>query len=473
MSTHSLRHLGDGALVHATRELAARERLTTAELLAHLAEVDARRLYVPAGYPSMYAWCVGELRFSEDEAYLRIRVARAAHQHPAIFPMLADGRLNLSTVRLLTPCLTTGNAPELLEACAGRSRAKVERVVAERFPRPDVPDLVMALGPGPAAGRELVPEPVHLPRGAGSDPALGTDGALTLAVAGGSLVPERVPDAGLRPAPGRVRSRVAALSAGRHALQCTIDQPTHDLLRRAQSLLGHTVPSGDLGPVLHRALAALVAQLEKRRFGATERPRACRRRGDADPRAIPAAVRRRVWERDRGRCTFVGDGGHRCESRHAIEFDHIQPIARGGESTPGNLRLRCRAHNHHEAERAYGRDFMAHQRDEAWRVREAERQRREAARCERDAARERERAAREVERRERAAASARIEELVPALRNLGLSVTDARLAAARAVGLPPDTPLERRLHAVLRTLAPRGTERVAFKPATAGASSSG
>jgi hypothetical protein len=92
-----------------------------------------------------------------------------------------------------------------------------------------------------------------------------------------------------------------------------------------------------------------------------------------------------------------------------------------------------------------------------------------AAACATDARAE----AREAERLDRDAAPPRIEELVPALRNLGLSLTDARLAAARAVDLPPDSTLEQRLHAVLRTLSPRGTERVRFAAETAATSSSG
>ena len=72
MSRYSLRHLPDSALLHELRSLVSQDRATTALLIAHLGEVDARRLYAPAGYPSMFEYCVGELRFSEDIAYKRI-----------------------------------------------------------------------------------------------------------------------------------------------------------------------------------------------------------------------------------------------------------------------------------------------------------------------------------------------------------------------------------------------------------------
>ena len=59
--------------------------------------------------------------------------------------MLADGRLNLSAVMLLTPHLTPDTADELLSAAARTDQGALERLLAERFPRPDAPTLVQAL----------------------------------------------------------------------------------------------------------------------------------------------------------------------------------------------------------------------------------------------------------------------------------------------------------------------------------------
>src|SRR6266487_3626377 len=101
MGTFSLVHLCDRDLLRDLAALVARERTATAALLAHIAEVDARRLYLPAGHPSMFHYCVHELHLSEDAAFKRIRAARAARQFPALFPALAEGRLHLSGVALL------------------------------------------------------------------------------------------------------------------------------------------------------------------------------------------------------------------------------------------------------------------------------------------------------------------------------------------------------------------------------------
>src|SRR5436309_10975285 len=106
MNEYSLSHLSDHALERALAESVARDRAATTSLLAHLAEFDARRLYVPAGYPSMHVYCIHELRLSEQAAYKRIYAARTARRFPVLFDALAAGRLHLSAVVLLGPFLT-------------------------------------------------------------------------------------------------------------------------------------------------------------------------------------------------------------------------------------------------------------------------------------------------------------------------------------------------------------------------------
>jgi hypothetical protein len=157
-------------------------------------------------------------------------------------------------------------------------------------------------------------------------------------------------------------SVVAPLSTQRFALQVTIDYDTYQRLCRAQELMSHALPSGDIAQVLDRALDLLVSKLEKRKFGATEKPRTRTRRASKNPRHIPAHVRRAVVQRDGGQCTFVGGDGHRCTARKFLEFDHAEEVARGGVATVANIRLRCSAHNQYQAECAFGAGFMERKR---------------------------------------------------------------------------------------------------------------
>jgi hypothetical protein len=76
-----------------------------------------------------------------------------------------------------------------------------------------------------------------------------------------------------------------------------------------------------------------------------------------------------VQERDGGRCAFVSEAGKRCAETRFLQFDHIDPVARGGEATGENLRLVCSAHNRYAAERVFGAEFMSRKREEARRAR--------------------------------------------------------------------------------------------------------
>jgi 5-methylcytosine-specific restriction endonuclease McrA len=370
MHKYWLSHLSDGALSRELAALVSRDRATTAELLAHVAEFDLRRLYAPAGYSSMHAYCVGELRLSEDAAMKRLQAARLARGFPVIFGMVADGRLHLSAVCLLSHWLTHDNAKDLLAAATHRTKAEIEKLIAERFPRPDVPARVLPIAVPPAV---LEPAPGQVDH---AKPERTCDGAVAMPLALSVGVQESEPAPGqvesrvpvnpqplLPPAP---RPRVAPLAPARYSVQFTAGQGTHDLLRRAEDLLGHRLNSEEMDQIFALGLQELIAQLEKQKFAATDHPRA--QRGPARGRHIPAEVKRRVQARDQGRCTYVSEHGRRCDARRFLEYDHIEPVARGGRSTVENPRLRCRAHNQYEAECAFGSGFMHEKRERARRA---------------------------------------------------------------------------------------------------------
>jgi 5-methylcytosine-specific restriction endonuclease McrA len=168
----------------------------------------------------------------------------------------------------------------------------------------------------------------------------------------------------ISPAPAD-RDRIKPLSAKTYCVQFTMDEATHELLQQAQSLLGHRVAPGDLADVFSRALKAYVQLLERAKFAATDAPRTPNRAPHENSRHIPAHVKRTVWKRDGGQCTFVGEGSNRCEERSGLEFDHVREFARGGRATVDNIRLRCRAHNQLHAEKTFGAGFMQDKREHA------------------------------------------------------------------------------------------------------------
>jgi 5-methylcytosine-specific restriction endonuclease McrA len=411
MNIRAFSHLGNQALLRRLAEELAHQHVSTATLLALIAEVDERLLYLPAGYPSMYSYCVHELHLTREAALKRIHAARAARQFEGVLDAVAEGRVHLSGVVMLAPKLTPENAGELLAAATHKTKAEIELLLAECFPQPDLPTRMEALAP-----------PLTL----GGDHA-------------------DVQEQSKSHAPGRVESpapwpRVAPLSAERYALQVTIGRGTHDKLRYVQALLGHAVPSADLAEVLDRTLDAAIVQLEKRKFAATSRPRP--QRCSSSPRHIPASVKRTVWERDGGQCSFVGENGNRCPARSRLEFDHVDPVARGGEATVEGIRLRCRAHNQYEAECVFGAGFMSDKRAEA--RAEARRQAKARAAATQNST---------APATEPSPEPSDDRDVTPYIRKLGYSAERARHVAALCASIP-NASLEERVRFALKHLMP-------------------
>ena len=129
--THSLTSFSDDDLLRRLSDLLGRSRRDEADLVAHIGEVDRRRLYAREASPSMFAYCTEVLHLSEAEAYLRIAAARAAREHPLLLTLLADGRLHLTAIAKLAPHLTPENREDILNRAAHRSKREIEELVAE------------------------------------------------------------------------------------------------------------------------------------------------------------------------------------------------------------------------------------------------------------------------------------------------------------------------------------------------------
>ncbi len=143
-------HLSDRELLDRLKHLAECERKATTSLIAHLAELDERRLYLAEGYSSLFTYCVQVLHLSEHAAYGRIQAARAVRRFPVLLDLLDEGSVNLTTVGLLAAHLTPNNYRELLDIARYKGKRQVEEVVAKLRPQPPVAASVRRL---PTASR--------------------------------------------------------------------------------------------------------------------------------------------------------------------------------------------------------------------------------------------------------------------------------------------------------------------------------
>ena len=477
---YELERVPDDALHTRVKALVGRHNVLTADLLAHLAEVDARGIYRERACSSLYAYCVYELRFSEDEAQRRSQAARTARRFPILFEMLAEGAIHMTGLLLLAPHLTAENRSELLARARFRTKREIERLVAEVAPRADIPARIEPLGPSSKTitnlwqaytaslrGRVRELEP-GIARGQAPAPVFEESG---------QVADSELDETGRRgapaesPAPARNETPLRAIDSEpvvplRYRIEFTVNQEYVDRLEEARDLLQHQVPNRDVARIHELALAMFVERLRKRRGASSgpqrrveaeraasgengaaalehvrgrneptcdesaperigepsvddgsaperiderfehnesppgsisERPQSAPERISAPrpselsalerisaprpselsaperissprpaelsapertmtpSRHIPVAIRRHVWTRDGGRCTFSDGSGRRCRERSGLEVHHERAFARGGSATVENLRLLCRAHNALFAERDFGR----------------------------------------------------------------------------------------------------------------------
>ena len=412
--TINLSQLNDAALLAAILNNVQDNRAALLQLLRYLGEVDARKLYARQGHASLFVFCQ-KLGFSESEAYKRCLVGRAGRRFPELLAAMGAGALHLTGAAMIAPKMNGDNAAELLDAAKQKSKRELETVLANMFPAACVPRravirAVSVLGASPTG---TSPTGAHL--GTSTQPPLSRardgeakDGAqrpratlqteLLIMPARGStkgpLAEERAVSADQADQPGRVTATVAAEA---YRLHVNLDSAGYALLREAQELLSHKLPSGDVGKVIELALGSLVDQLQRRKHGRLKKAQAprnvvqksasiddskttlgrnekCDGAGgvespahevrvaeSASPktrtgrsaqtetagrsRALSRLVKRKVYERDAGSCTYVGANGRRCGSRAFLEYHHIHAFGLGGCNDEANVTLHCRTHN--------------------------------------------------------------------------------------------------------------------------------
>jgi hypothetical protein len=400
--------LSNDQLMSQVVQLNRKQYLLVAELLLYLGELDGRKLYRKLACSSLFDYLTARLGQSEDVAYRRMWGARLLRAYPLAYALLADAKLHLSALMLLKPHLTEENHREWLLAAAGKSKREVERMLAARCPKADVPTRVRRLPePVPTRVSELL-DPA-LGQGGGSQERACTIDSLSptvpsMTATASAPVKSSGPSLAAVPRPSLPEplsigrdllsraTKVQPLSEHSYRVVFTASERLKEKLDRATELLCHTIAPTDLPALVERALDLLIEREERRRYGSSRVAQPVARgsrgsiaspasasapasasRSESGPRSesascakesvsrpsaasrhLPARVRREVWERDGGQCSYVDEEGRRCQSRHFLEFDHRVAHALGGPPTVENIRLRCRSHNILAAEQVFG-----------------------------------------------------------------------------------------------------------------------
>lgn len=391
--------------------IAKNERVSLADFVLTLAEMHRRGAHLELGHPSLFAFCTDALHLPRASAYRRTAAARLVQRFPAAIDFLRDGRLNTTTLLALEDVLTDDNHLDLLRRASHLNEAAVERLVVTIAPREEKPDSIRKCPTrSPAAVASAFAEQTAVTRAPSVTRAVDASTVVDAGPDADSSSRCEVATPTITHAPRPTRPVFEPVSESRTRIAFNVGAEFMQLLEDVKSALSHKLGENQqLETVFTECLRVTLETLTKKRLGS---PRPASRshtstvlaadtvapvtaeavtstplcaearsvdRGDAasttDPagsileldssaaewtppktasRYIAVEVCRAVWKRDEGRCAFVGVSGRRCDSRHQLEFDHVEPHALGGPSTVENIRLLCRAHNQHRQRQFFG-----------------------------------------------------------------------------------------------------------------------
>jgi hypothetical protein len=370
MFSKNLRVLSNERLHAVLTALAAEERKLTLEILHHLREVERRSLFAERGHSSLFEYVTKELLYSEASAQRRISAMRALKELPELETKVESGELKLTQIAQVQSFLKSeknAGKPysieakrELFQETIGRSTRETERLLAEK---------------SPSFGQK---ERVRLVTESLTQITFTADRALVEKL-------EKVKNRFAHRLPAGASMKDVITYLADVVLEKEDRKVSKDTLTSKDASLSETVsPSKNVTPSSADVLSGSTlndAPLPAREVDiasvgrkdamgdATSKtdthPESRSEKSDhsqqSQSRYLPAAVKREVWQRDQGRCTFVSPTtGKRCQSEHRLEVDHIHPFALGGTSREAeNLRLLCFAHNQFEARRRFGEQRFA------------------------------------------------------------------------------------------------------------------
>ena len=453
--------LSNRELLSRTKSLVQKEREAHIQVLRHLREIEARKLYFSQGFSSLFDYAVRELGYSEGAAFRRIKAMRLCRDLPEAEERLQSGKLSLSSASQLQnfferqkkagsisqtaavsasaigeagkekgrpdseagspagnpidfnqrPSANCRRAPELsfsqenepaalsrcqkldlMEKAEGRSSRETEKLLSERAPQAGAGrEKARPLGNGRVEIKAIVSESCHKKLEELKDilshrnPSMSYGGLLDILsdLALDKYDPRRKGKRkkGMKGAPahssGGSRKREGGdldpgESPGRRDESCRMASPAAEasgfkLVRRISAAsLQKSQPRGQ-APIVSAASAQKLKSAAKLSADSAASAQKSQQTEQAPRifaasapklrqanRYIPAAIKRLVWVRDNGCCSYVNPRtGRKCGARRFLHIDHILPFALGGGAEADNLRLLCAGHNQFRARQTF------------------------------------------------------------------------------------------------------------------------
>ena len=327
-------------LLSRTKQLVQKERNRHIQILYHLGEIESRKLYLGLGFSSLFDYVVKELGYSEGAAYRRIKAMKLCRDLPGTRNRLQSGRLSLSAACQLQV---------FFEKRAKKAREKEKKSSPLKFLKQPILEGEHQKQEEESASNideKLATNTSDLFLSQKEKEGLveKAEGRSTRATA--KLLSDTDPLLFL------IKERTRFLGKGRVEIKAVIDEECHKNLQELKSLLSHKNPSLSYGELLSILSKEALKKHDPRRRNIREKKTSSEKTITSAPksrkisRTIPSRLRKYIWERDEGQCTYVHrETEHRCSARHLLQIDHIQPFALGGKTEKENLRLLCAGHN--------------------------------------------------------------------------------------------------------------------------------
>ncbi|MCB0350287.1 MAG: HNH endonuclease [Bdellovibrionales bacterium] len=356
----NLKTLSNERLLSETKLIVSQERELLISVLRHLQEIERRKLFLELGFPSLWAYCTLELKYSEASAYRRIQAMRALRDLPVLQAKLESGSLSLTNIAKA-------------QSVFRKFSKKQNNIISPFYSGVELSENDKLTESDKFGENETSRHGDHnlacakLKVFAALENKSQKEADIVLASHFGEEILHK--------------ESIRQVSTHEVVVKLTLSSGLLQKIERVKNLFSHqnstltTAQAIELMTnfVLDKKDLSLTS--EKRQRAYTESLRISSKYGLLLPQrrlshdnkvarapsemsqtqklmannaksAVPAAVKRAVWRKAEGSCQYVSSStGRRCGGQHKLEIEHIQPRAFGGTNDESNLKLFCRAHN--------------------------------------------------------------------------------------------------------------------------------
>ncbi len=278
-----LKNISDKELLLETKKLVFKERELIGEIIAHLAEIETRKLYSDLKYQSLYDYCTEELGYSNDQAYRRISAMRLSKQLPQVKGKLENGTISLSSANMLSVLINDSKMEkieqiEVLNLIEGKSKSETAALI------------------GNIRSEKQLPSPVK-------------------------------------------KKTIVKQAEGSNDIRLSVSISKETLAKIEQvknlySKKNNDSQPLDLDQVLDMMAQAALEKYEDELAPKREAKKTKNNETKQKSRYISKQTKYRVYKKASGKCEI-------CGSTKNLQYDHHTPHAKGGSNEEANIRLLC------------------------------------------------------------------------------------------------------------------------------------